>query len=874
MAKINSKLTHKSGIPLGGIGSGTVEIKPDGSLKEWQILNKGRWISNDDNYLKENLKYELGSDYMPFYIRVKDHNGEIKVRRLSLDVEEKEFRNVMFSWLKCIPEIDYDGKFSCATLNYNDPTLPVEIKSTFFSPFIPHDSKISGTPGFYVEFNIENRSDKEVDISLLSKIKNPINLTQKNRELVNHIIKNDTSTTLYMSSNSQSKDATNGSFCADITGSDVGYICADYSGYLDTYIPYGDFGVTQQSMLFDFRRDGKLINSNSGEDISYLLKDNNETIDKYSESEIDSILKKLDDYAFFYPIKRRLMNIDATIFDTREGKLEVLKYIKCCLDTLDGEERDKQQFGDGALCSRTVLQPGESKEIRLTVSWHFPNHYGEKDIFVGHMYDNWYSNALEVNKFMVDNYDIIKNETFSFSDNIYNSSLDDSYIESWAGQLTTIKKSSYWTKDNKFAIWEGLGSCGLHTTDITYQGSFPLIAMFSDLQLNQMELGASYQRDDGRVHHCFKSNMCEVDNGFLRVDMNPQFILLIYRDYLYTGDKQYLKRMWKHIVLAMNSFDKLDIDNDGLPDADTNENTYDAWQFEGTPSYISSLWIACLASVIKIAEELNEDQYKNEWSEKLDKAKQSFESKLWNGEYYNLWKNNNKTDSCCMTDQIDGEWFLRSIGLDSQLPDDRISQVLDSIFKYNYSEEGGLINASYPKDSSYTLYTYENLQGLCNWTGIEYLISALMIYNGKYIKAEKIVKNIIDRYSRLGRIWNHEECGDHYFRACSSWTILLAITGMSYDIPSKSISINPSKLYNEFTAPFVCTTCWGTVDVTKNSIRLIIKHGCLELKNINSKTYTNVNVNSNKIESQYKEEKIIFDKNIILNKNDIVELTK
>ena len=32
-----------SGIPLGGIGAGSIEIKSDGTLQDWLIFNMGQW---------------------------------------------------------------------------------------------------------------------------------------------------------------------------------------------------------------------------------------------------------------------------------------------------------------------------------------------------------------------------------------------------------------------------------------------------------------------------------------------------------------------------------------------------------------------------------------------------------------------------------------------------------------------------------------------------------------------------------------------------------------------------------------------------------------------------------------------------------------
>ncbi len=42
MAEITTTKTHTSGIPLGGIGSGSVELLPDGEFHYWQIANPPR----------------------------------------------------------------------------------------------------------------------------------------------------------------------------------------------------------------------------------------------------------------------------------------------------------------------------------------------------------------------------------------------------------------------------------------------------------------------------------------------------------------------------------------------------------------------------------------------------------------------------------------------------------------------------------------------------------------------------------------------------------------------------------------------------------------------------------------------------------------
>ena len=43
MATMHSQIEQASGLPLGGLGTGSVEIRPDGYFHEWQVFNAGAW---------------------------------------------------------------------------------------------------------------------------------------------------------------------------------------------------------------------------------------------------------------------------------------------------------------------------------------------------------------------------------------------------------------------------------------------------------------------------------------------------------------------------------------------------------------------------------------------------------------------------------------------------------------------------------------------------------------------------------------------------------------------------------------------------------------------------------------------------------------
>ncbi len=485
-----------------------------------------------------------------------------------------------------------------------------------------------------------------------------------------------------------------------------------------------------------------------------------------------------------------------------------------------------RKFGSCALCSKLTLSPGEKTVIRFVLTWYFPNHFTRKGKCSGHYYENLYNSSLDANKFLTDNYDSVYNAAVSFACLLYNTDLPSIYPDAWSSNLSQLVKSSCYLKNGKFGLWEGLGYCGFHTTDITYHASFGLISLFPDLQKKQIRMGAEFQRKDGRVHHLFKPGFEKVDNSFDRVDMNMQFVLMVLRDYLFTGDREYLSSLWDNVRRAMDSIEKLDTDSDGLPDYDTKRNTYDAWNFSGTPSYISILWLAALKAAAIIAERINDKTCQDKWNNLLEKGKKSLEEKLWNGEYYNLWRNDREADESLMSDQLDGEWFLRMAGVAGNLSDERICEIVKVIFRNNFDSEAGLINATCHDGRKTTIHTYKNCQAEAVWTGIGYAFSALALSVGLRDIADREISSIHNNQLRLGSFWDHWECGHHYTRPMSSWTTLHAASGLSVDYEKKKISFKP--ICKNITLPLCLPDILATVSFNDGGINTECLKGSLD----------------------------------------------
>lgn len=805
MAKIISTKPHASGIALGGIGAGSIELFPDGEFHSWLIANQPRITKVCFEDKADDGEGSTGA--LSFYIREKKTHSNPVVRKLGMKTDADDFTYRMFSWNKPVEGIEFDGKFPVCDINYIDSALSCKLSLKAVSPFVPHNSNISATPGFYMDFTVENPTDSELQISLLGTLVPDV--ANKNEGNINSLNTIGNGIGVFIEPAVSSASPSCGNLCFSVNGEgEKSYITASFFRFMKEFIADSDLGVTQESVLFGFREKGRLPDTIIGTKPE-PLPDNLESL---SDDELDTLCEKYNKYPFIASILNRILYCKPDFLTTRENKIFFLD------NCINQNDRRGEDFGACALCSEVLLSPGEKKNIRFILTWYFPNHYDSDGERIGHYYENLYKSSLDANKELEKRFPDIFKSAINFSELLYSTSLPAIYPDAWSSNLSQLIKDSVYLKNGNFGLWEGLGYCGLHTTDITYHASFSLICLFPDLQKKQMKMGARYQREDGRVHHSFKPDMKCSDNGFDRVDLNMQFVLMVLRDYLFTGDKDYLLSLWNNVKRAIASSEMLDTDNDGLPDTDTKRNTYDAWNFSGTPVYISVLWLASLKAAAIIADNMGDKQLYEKWNNILQKGKKSLEERLWNGEYYNLWQHNNETDESLMTDQLDGEWFLRMAGIQGNIPNDRVRSVLKFIFRNNFDIEQGLVNATVPKGKNTTIDTYNNCQTIAVWTGIGYAFAALALACGEKEISFTVTESIHSNQLRFGALWDHWECGHHYTRPMSSWSTLIAASGMKVDYANKKICFSPVSKNIEF--PLVLPNILAKVKISNGKCNI------------------------------------------------------
>jgi uncharacterized protein (DUF608 family) len=319
-------------------------------------------------------------------------------------------------------------------------------------------------------------------------------------------------------------------------------------------------------------------------------------------------------------------------------------------------------------------------------------------------------------------------------------------------------------------------------------------------------------------------------------DGHASCVLKAYREALNQPDDAFLKEYWPHVKHAVEYL----IDRDakatgGQPVGvlqDDQWNTYDE-ALHGVTTFISGYYLAALRAGEEWGRRVGDGAAADRFRGVFEKGQKKLIEQCWNGEYFqqdlpDYMKRQGEVGPGCMSDQLLGQWWAHQLGLGYLLPKKMVVSAMRAVFKYNFksdltgwqhiprafagAKDKGLIICTWPKGGrpgNVMLYSDEV------WTGIEYQAAAHMIYEGMVEEGFAIVKAARDRYDGIPRPpiqrnpWNEIECGGHYARAMSSWSLLLALSGWEYDGPRQALRFTPRHTPDNFKGFFAGPEGWG-----------------------------------------------------------------
>lgn len=509
---------------------------------------------------------------------------------------------------------------------------------------------------------------------------------------------------------------------------------------------------------------------------------------------------------------------------------------------------------NGAVNVSLRLKPGQERTVPFYLSWRFPNyHFNGRRL--GNRYAQRWASALDAAVHLSKRRKHLYGVSDQFRRVMYDSTLPYWMIDCLTSQSSTIRTEvCIWTEQDAFAGYEGSGGCCPMNCTHVWGYEQTLAHLFPDLERRMRKADLKHQqREDGGINHRIELPLRDHPTGpgpFQ--DGHASGVLKAYREHLNSPDNGFLAEYYPNIRRAVDYLVVLDgPEPDGVLECQQ-WHTYDD-QVTGPNSFVGSYYLAALRAGEEMARLAGDLESAERWRSIFERGRQNLTRLTWNGEYFfQNWpeyaQHIRQYGPGCLADQLIGQWWAHELGLGYILPERYVKKALASIYRYNWladlsefrhsqrvfadGHDKGLLCCTWPRGGRPEhpiLYCDEV------WTGVEYQVAAHMLREGMVREALAIVAGARERYDgRKRNPWDELECGGHYARAMSSWSLLLAASGFHYDGPKGSMSFEPVIRPERFKAAFTAAEGWGSFeqerDETGQMNRLDVNQGMLSLR--------------------------------------------
>lgn len=719
----------RSGISVGGIGTGGIELHKDGVFRNWRIFNNSPFGSGPELDWRDN-------SMLFFVVRYQEQGKNPRMKLLQIDEgsEVAGIPNHIYTvpWITGVDRIDSEKSYPFTRLRFSDADMPFVVEMEAFTPFVPHDVKNSSLPATIFNFTVMSKTKRPVDIMLMATLRNAIGYDVDHKRFATKL-KSGRDYRLFEST-AELVDPAHPSYGTQAMAS----LASDSTYYLgwEHRHPYYEIVI----------RNPKLPNINDTDGRNH--RKDEKTGRMLARGRANSTIA----------VSRSLSS---------RGVFEHAFVMSWCCPNLYSDATAKEK-------ARKKRKP------RRFEGHYYSNFFSSAAEVAAYVIRNLQQLDTRTRAFHADFFN--SSAPRGVLDQV-NSQLNTFVTSSW------LTKSMDFGIQEGMVPERNYGP--LATIDVAMYGSLTTAALFPELDKAMMRAHKRLQQPSGEVCHGIGRNFAthDIQEGVHgRLDLPSQYVILALRGYFWTGDKAYLREMWPSVKKALEYvLRERDPNGDLLPDMAGAMCTYDNFPMYGAASYVASLWLAALAYAARAGEAAGDKAAAQRYRDILDQGRPVFEQKLWNGSYYRLYNDaggeRGDSDEGCLTDQIIGQWATHFVGDESLLKSARVRKALRSILKQAYQPAYGLLNCRWPGDEflhDVDPNCWSDQANTC-WTGVELAFASFLIYEGFVKQGLELINNVDKRYRKAGMYWSHQEFGGHYYRPMSAWGIVNALLGLSID---------------------------------------------------------------------------------------------
>jgi non-lysosomal glucosylceramidase len=808
--------------PLGGIGSGSVSLTGAGRLVDWSIRNRPA-IHQFNGYSHFAIKAERDGKLLDARVLNGPYEGDPTGSPSTRKFDGYGFGANRDS-LAGVPHFDdvvFVGRFPVAELEFRRDAFPGKVRMTAFSPFIPHNDRDSSMPAALFAFDIENDTEGPIDYTI---------------------------------------GATLGNY-----GCDSGVHAFSTSGALSAL----HFAPADRSRPEAER--GDLTITTDGDGVEH--------VDYHFRGQwFDSLGRYWREFARPGPLRERSYaepRAAQNMFRQPEHGTLARR-----LRLAPGETRRVRfaitwNYPAGSIYWFNRDQPGD------------PEYAGEAPTWRNYYAAQWAdSRASGADAFA--RWDALERETCAFRDSLFGSSLPLDIIDAVASTLAILRTATVIRLEGgELWGWEGQhireGSCEGSCTHVwNYQQALSNLFPKLERTLRETEFRFNQLPTGGLT---FRQRL-PLGSGFDIIgpcaDGHFGAILKAYREWKNAGDDAWLKRYWPNIKRALDyawspdNPDRWDPEGAGVLWG-RQHHTLDMELF-GPNSWLTTMYLAALRAASRMALAVGDEGFANQCTKLADKGRAWVDANLFNGRYYAqkldlsdraeierfdqgrkagvlresfmeaYWSDEYgeikyQISEGCLTDQILGQWHADIAGLGDLLDRGNVAVALKSVFEenfrpslrdhfnpcrvYAYEDEAGLLICTWPDGAAKPAVPAPYAEEV--WTGLEYMLASHLILRGMVEEGLTVVRAARARHDGSQRNpYNDIECGSYYARALSSYALVNAYIGLSFDQGVGEIGFHPVRP-GDATYFWSAGRGWGEIEFRGSSATLSIKGGELEI---------------------------------------------
>ena len=804
-------------MPLGGIGTGTVAIAGDGSLRQWQITGPG----NHSGFVPDSF----------FAIRCSRPGASDLIR--ALEAEPVDGPHVPNSNDGVVPPgvrarhavvpplrgSRIRTAYPMAEVQFADVDLPIEVTMQAFNPFVPLDEERSALPAALFEFTLRNTGPGVVTGWIAGSLQN-------------------------------------------ITGWDgvaaiEGTSSAGYGGAVNRERRAGTTSsvvMSNAALSSDDPGFGQLVLSTDGAGAHIL--------EQYvALTEFASFLKGR------YVIDQHVATVATQPQAAGRGQFGGLR-------SANGASPAGSTW-NCAIAAPFRLAAGEERRVRYWFTWWFPNRYvdfvqfgdlddGRSRLWLGAHYAKVQPDAVSVSDRIASEWEVLAKATLEWIEVFRGQAPSEAEHQLAQGSMARTP-TTFRSADGVFYGFEGVqgqstgnwadngGSCPLNCTHV-WNYAQAVARLFPRLERSMRDTEFDVmQSPSGAIRHRV------VVPAWVRQPSSDQPIggpvepaldgmlgtpLKVLRELQHGASTEWLRYRWPRLLRLLAYIRKQWMTPSGILDG-PQPSTFDIPIYGANP-YVGGLWLAALLAWARLASILDDGETAAEARALFDKATIAYDNLLFTGEYYaqvlgsadplaGAWQTG------CLSDQLVGQWWAHQLGLGYVLPRDHVVAALQSIVAHNLrdgfaakdfggrifadGEDTGLVNCTWPRGGRPAEPVWYSDEV---WTGVEQQVAASLFYEGLATEAELVLDGLRTRHDgRRRNPFNHVECGDHYARAMSGFSVIEARSGIRLDSTNGTVTIGPHAPRG--TSPFFHGTAWGTVSVSDEGVDLRVRGGAFDV---------------------------------------------